>query len=152
MFWFQAILDMWTLLLLIGLINRLDCSSILQRDDESPLIAEANLISEGVIRSETNDVSSAPWKLKVVIWGSGRGIKLYGYVVPIDNVATLRFKPEGSVVVTRDAESNLFKYKITGVNIGGEGTLNLRGLTSERKFEVLPAGPSGIRFNFLLEA
>ena len=143
---------MLNLFLLIGLINPFDCSHILQPDPDSPLINEAERISEGVIRQVTDEVRSAPWKLRVVVWLEGGPMDVFGYLVPINDVATLKFKPHGSLVVTRDAESNQFKYKVAGLQDGDrEGHLSPYRF-SERHFTVYPGGPLGIPFYILLEA
>ena len=149
---------MLNLALLFGLINRFHCSTIRQPAGDSPLIDEANQISEGVIRSVTEEVRNAPWKLKVFVqFEGGSRYYLYGYVAPINDVATLRFKPDGygSVVVTRFAESNQFKFKTTGLHIGnheGDLSTHLRAPLMQRRVKVFPGGHSGITFYIILEA
>ena len=108
-----------------------------------------------MIRHITNDVRNAPWRLRVLVWRGIGGVHRYGYVVPIEDVATLKFKPDdyGSVVVRRFAESNQFKYKIYGLsNDHREGYFIPNGSLRERMLLVYPAGPSGIVFKILFEA
>ena len=89
--------------MLFGMISRMSCSQqFLEPDgDSAPGVLEANHMSEGVIRSVTDAVRHAPWRVQVQI-DTGPVISFYGYLIPTDDIATMKFKAESPGVLSQE--------------------------------------------------
>ena len=141
---------MRSLLLLVALTGQAHSSLSLRTPspDTEPAVIQASQHSEGVIRTVTPELETAPWIVRVIAISESNDRGLYGYLIPINGVATLKFKPgNNGEWQIRQVSAGVFKYK----QIRNSETISEDLIADYQYIDVSPANGSPIIFRVRVE-
>ena len=140
---------MTSLLLLVALTSQAHSSLSLRTPfpDTEPVVIQASQHSEGVIRTVTPELETAPWIVRVIA-KTPSALRVYGYLYPINGVATLKFKPgiNGELQIEKVSDG-VFKYK----QIRNSETISEDLIADYQYIDVSPANGSQIIFRVRVE-
>ena len=138
---------MRSLLLLVALTGQAHSSLIRPNSDSDPTVIQASQLCEGVIRTVTAELETAPWIVRVIA-KTPSALRVYGYLIPINDVATLKFKPEinGELKIEK-VPDGVFKYK----QIRNSETISEDRIAVNQYMDVSPANGSEMYFRVRVE-